>query len=206
MLASPLVIKQSARIRTGSARAMTALETPTAVRLSDPRQTAPGPSDAPRLHLRSPANVGEFVDGGWWPRSLDLSVELPPLLTAMWSARYDVFRIVYNLTAWDPAPRRLIVSGRRVKLGGFRLQDKASISLVDSGGRKRIDLVVVPPLTDPVVAGRALALAGLDGDPHRAAEILDRASTPAAAVNRSGCVDLLPWADWETDGGRVLTP
>jgi uncharacterized protein DUF5994 len=200
------VIKQSARIRTGSARAMTALENPTAVRHSDPPQTAPGPSDAPRLHLRSPANVGEFVDGGWWPRSLELSVELPPLLTAMWSAGYDVFRIVYNLTAWDPAPRRLTVSGRRVKLGGFRLQDKASISLVDSGGRKRIDLVVVPPQTDPVVAGRALALAGLDGDPHRAAEILAQASTRDAAVNRSGCVDLLPWADWETDGGRVLTP
>jgi hypothetical protein len=183
---------------------MTALETPTAVRHSDPPQAAPGPSDAPRLHLRSSANAGGFVDGGWWPRSPDLSVELPALLTAMWSAGYDVFRIVYNLTAWDPAPRRLIMSGRRVKLGGFRLQDKASISLVDSGGWKRIDLVVVPPQTDPVVAGRALALAGLDGDPHRAAEILDRANHPAGSINRSGCVDLLPWADWETDGGRVF--
>jgi hypothetical protein len=133
-------------------------------------------------------------------------VEVPPLLTAMWSAGYDVFRIVYNLTAWDPAPRRLTVSGRWVKLAGYRLQDKASISLVDSGGWKRIVLAVVPPQTDPVVARRALALAGFDGDPHRAAEILAQARTPAAAVNRSGCVDLLPWADWETDGGRVLTP
>jgi uncharacterized protein DUF5994 len=166
---------------------MTALEVSTALPLSHPAE-----SSGARLRLRSDANVGGFVDGGWWPRSLDLSVELPPLLTAMWSAGYDVFRIVYNLTAWDPAPRRLTASGRRVKLGGFRLQDKASISLVDSGGRKRIDLVVVPPQTDPVVAGRALALAGLDGDPHRAAEILAQASTPDAAVNRSGCVDLLP--------------
>jgi Family of unknown function (DUF5994) len=185
---------------------MTALETSPAVSLPDQPQTACEPSGGSRLHLRSPADVGRFVDGGWWPRSLDLSVELPPLLTAMWSAGYDVFRIVYNLTAWDPAPRRLTVSGRRVTLAGYRLQDKASISLVDSGGWKRIVLVVVPTQTDPVVARRALALAGLDGDPHRAAEILAQASTPAAAVNRSGCVDLLPWADWETDGGRVLAP
>jgi hypothetical protein len=185
---------------------MTALETSVTVALLDTPQTAPEPPDGPRLHLRSSANAGGFVDGGWWPRSLDLSEELPPLLTAMWSAGHDVFRIVYNLTAWDAAPRRLTVSGRRVKLGGFRLQDKASISLVDSGGRTRIDLVVVPPQTDPLVAGRALALAGLDGDPHRAAEILAAASTPAASINRSGCIDVLPWADWETDGGRVLAP
>jgi len=185
---------------------MTALETPTAVSLPDPPQMAPEPSDGPRLHLRSSDNVGGFVDGGWWPRSLDLSAELPPLLTAMWSAGCDVFRIMYNLTAWDPAPRRLTVSGRQVKLGGYRLQDKAAISLVDSGGWKRIDLVVVPPQTDPLVAGRVLALAGLDGDLHCAAEILAHASTPAASINRNGCVDLLPWADWETDGGRVLAP
>jgi hypothetical protein len=163
---------------------MTALEVSTALPLSHPAE-----SSGVRLRLRSDANVGGFVDGGWWPRSLDLSAELPPLLTAMWSAGYDVFRVVYNLTAWDPAPRRLTVSSRRVKLGGYRLQDKASISLVDSGGRKRIDLVVVPPQTDPVIAGRALALAGLDGDSHRAPEILASASTTAVSINRSGCVD-----------------
>jgi hypothetical protein len=179
---------------------MTALELPTALPLTNPAES----SDGLRLCLRSPENVGGFVDGGWWPRSGDLSLELPPLLTAMWSAGYDVFRVMYNLAAWDPAPRKLTVSGRRVRLGGFRLQDKASISLVDSGGWKRVELVVVPPQTESEVAGRALALAGLDGDPHRAAEILAHAGMPAAPINRTGCVDLLPWADWETDGGQVL--
>lgn len=184
---------------------MTALETSTALSLPDPPQTAPEPSDGLRLHLRSPANIGGFVDGGWWPHSPDLSMELPPLLTAMWSAGYDVFRIVYNLTAWDPVPpRKMTVAGRRVKLGGFRLQDKASISLVDPDGRRRIDLLVIPPQTDRLIAERALALAGHDGDQDRAGEILDRASKPAGSINRSTRTDLRPWADWETDGGRVL--
>jgi hypothetical protein len=163
---------------------MTALDTatalaPTALALAA-LAVPPESANELRLHLRSPNHVGGFVDGGWWPRSLDLTVELPPLLTAMWSDGYDVFRVMYNLTAWDPAPHSLSVSGRRVKLGGYRLQDKASISLVGDGGWKRVDLVVVPPHTDPVVAERALTLAGLDADPHRAAELLDPATEPMA--------------------------
>lgn len=186
---------------------MTALDTLTASPVPDLQQTpASSPSDRLRLRLRSPAHVGGFVDGGWWPHSRDLSVELPPLLAKMWSDGNDVFRVMYNLTAWDHAPRKLIVSGRLVKLGGFRTQDAASISLVDTGGWKRIDLVVIPPQTDPLVAERALALASLDTDPHRAGEILDRANRRPAGPIRSGCIDSLPWADWETDGGRVLAP
>ena len=157
------------------------------------------------MRLRSPAHVGGFVDGGWWPHSRDLTVELPPLLVAMWSGGYDVFRVMYNLMAWDLAPRKLIVSGRLVKLGGYRTQEAASISLVDGGGWKRIDVVVISPQTEHLIAERALALAGLDADRHRAGEVLDHANRgPAAPVRRNGCVDLLPWADWETDGGRVL--
>jgi hypothetical protein len=55
------------------------------------------------------------------------------------------------------------------------------ITLLDTSGWKRIDLVVVAPQTDPVTAERVLALAGLDGDLNRAGQILD-----------------------ETQGGRVL--
>jgi hypothetical protein len=50
------------------------------------------------------------------------------------------------------------------------------ISLVDTSGWQRVDLVMIPPETDPVLAGRALALAGLNGDLHRAGQILQQAS------------------------------
>ena len=166
------------------------------------------PNLAARLRLR-PCDLDAaegFVDGGWWPRSLDLRIELPPLLAEVWSAGYDVFRVSYNLTAWHPAPpRTLTVSGRLVKLGGYRTQHPASISLVDSSGWKRLDLMVIPPQTDPVFAERALALAGLAGDLHRPGDILEQASRrPAATISRTGCVDLLPPAEPDIDGGRIL--
>jgi hypothetical protein len=155
---------------------MTTLEAPTLSAMGPLQTTTPAPKGL-RLRLRDPRDDDGFVDGGWWPRSLDLRVELPPLLTQMWSAGYDVFRVSYNMTAWHPVPpRRLIVSGRLVKLGGYRTQDPASISLVDSSGWKRVELVVIAPQTDPVMAERALVLAGLHGDLHRPKEILEQAS------------------------------
>jgi hypothetical protein len=186
---------------------MTTLETllPSLSAVGQLQPTTPA-AEGLRLRLRDPGDGDGYVDGGWWPRSLDLRLELPPLLAEMWSAGYDVFRVSYDLTAWHPVPpRRLIVSSRLVKLGGYRTQDPASISLVDSSDWKRLDLVVIPPQTDPVIAKRALALAGLAGDLHRPGEILEQASRgPAAMISRIGCVDLLPAAEWETDGGRTV--
>jgi hypothetical protein len=157
-----------------------------------------------RLRRRDPRVVG-FVDGGWWPRSLDLGIELAPLLAEMFSAGYDIHRVTYNLARWDPAPRSVAVSGRLVKLGGYRTQNPALISLVDMSGWKRVDLLVILPDTHPRIAERALSLAGLDGDLHQAEQILELVKPAAAArISRTGCVDDLPGSGWETDGGRIL--
>jgi Family of unknown function (DUF5994) len=115
----------------------------------------PLPPNDPRLRLR--ANVGSgFVDGGWWPRSGDLSAELPPLLMAMWSAGHQVYRVTSDLASWQRPPRHTTVSGRRVKVDGYR-SDPATISLVDQSGWKRIDLVVIPAATDAQAAHRWLS-------------------------------------------------
>jgi hypothetical protein len=163
----------------------------------------PAPPDDLRLRLR--ANLGSgFVDGGWWPRSGDLNTELPPLLMAMWSAGHQVYRVTYDVASWERSPRRMTVSGRRVKVDGYRY-DTAKLSLVDLSGWSRIDLVVIPPATDAQVAHRALDLAGLDGDLHRAPEMLHRAASKLPTrVSRYGCLEPLPGADWETESGQVL--
>ena len=45
----------------------------------------------------------------------------------------------------------------------------------------------------------------LAGDLHRSGEILEQASRRlATTISRTGCVDLLPAAAWETDGGRTV--
>lgn len=74
----------------------------------------------------------------------------------------------------------MLILNRVVKLGGFRSQNPAEIGLVDISGWKLVILAVIPPGTDAVVAHRALAIAGRNGDAHRAGEILDMALTGAA--------------------------
>jgi hypothetical protein len=129
-----------------------------------------------RLRLRSQvpgSSTDRFVDGGWWPHGRDLTRELAPLLAAVEAAGYPpVHRVIYSLTAWNRPPRKLMVGGRLVRLGGFRSQDEGLLSLTDSSGWNRIDLVTVSPDAEPEVAERALTLAGQDNDQHRVGEIL----------------------------------
>jgi hypothetical protein len=123
-----------------------------------------------RLRMRERTGTGA-VDGAWWPRSLNLAVELRPLLERLWADGHDVYRVSYSLGAWDSDPRRLDIAARQVKLGGFRSLDSASLSLVDSSGWRRLTLLVVPG-ADSGAGERALAAGGQDGDPRTAAEIL----------------------------------
>ena len=186
---TPLAINNRPVGGLGSAHMMATLNT---VTRSSPGLSAPTLSpDGVRLRLR--ANLGSgFVDGGWWPQSRDLSTELPPLLIAIWSAGHQVYRVTYDLASWDRPPRRMTVTGHPVKIDGYR-SDTATLSLVDLSGWKRIDLVVIPPSTDAQVAHRALALAGLDGDLHRAQEILHRAASKRPTrISRDGCLEPPP--------------
>jgi hypothetical protein len=172
---------------------------------TQPARPGPGQPREQSLTLRDPADGGGYVDGGWWPRSLDLVAELPALLTAVEAAGYrEVRRVSFALSAWDgQPPRRSTMLNRVVKLGGFRSQNAAEIGLVDSSGWKRITLVVVPPESDPVVARRALDMAGLDGDQHRAREILDLAREVTAPANHSACVDELAAVGRDAPGCRL---
>ena len=144
--------------------------------------TAPSTALGVQFQRRSPGVAGGFVDGDWWFRSLELSIELPRLLAERYSAEYDVHR----------------VEGRRI-------QEATSIGLGDTSGWRHVCLVV-PPQTDPVITQRALTLAGLDGGMPHADEILERANRPISPpVIHTGEVDPQSLADWETDGGRVVT-
>ena len=122
-----------------------------------------------------------FIDGGWWPRSLDLAKELPPLIEQLFAAGFDITDVSYNVPAWPPAPHHLRVSRRWVCLHGDVTQDAASIQLIDSTGLKPVVVVVIPPGTGPLVAENALVLAGRDGDRHRPDQILPRAEMQTAA-------------------------
>ena len=98
------------------------------------------------------------VDGGWWPRSRDPDAELPSLVAGLESSLGPITRVALNLDAWDTAPRRVAVDGRRVRVGWFHHMDAHTIG-VTRASQDRMVLLVVPPQATTAAAGIAMAMA-----------------------------------------------
>jgi hypothetical protein len=105
-------------------------------------QRPQGLSRISRLRLKPTAPRSGFVDGAWWPRGDDLCAELPDLLTGLSVRLGHVERVLYRLSDWRPAPRKLYVGSGPVKLDGYERQPISTISLLGSGFR-RLDLLVL---------------------------------------------------------------
>jgi hypothetical protein len=111
------------------------------------------------------------VDGGWWPRSRDPDAELPGLIAGLDSSLGPITRLALNLDAWDSAPRRVAVDGRRVRVGWFRHMDAHTIG-VTRAAQARVALLVVPPQATPSAAQTAMAMAADAADSAGPADIL----------------------------------
>jgi hypothetical protein len=138
-----------------------------------------------RVSLRDDAGGGgSAFDGGWFPRSRDLAVELPELLAELDRRGVRVERFTYALDAWSALPpRKLAVPGRVVRTGGFRSMDPQVVCLTWAGGTRRADLLVVPPETDVVTGARALRLSTRRGLPRSPQMVLAAArATPLPQV------------------------
>ena len=118
------------------------------------------PSAPPGLRLQlDPTMAGTgAVDGGWWPRSRDPDAELPGLIAGLDASLGPITRVALNLDAWDSAPRRVAVDGRRVRVGWFRQMDAHTIGLTRAA-QDRVVLLVVPPQATPAAAQIAMAMA-----------------------------------------------
>jgi hypothetical protein len=139
--------------------------------------TAPHPPLRLRLKPKAPATG--YVDGAWWPRFRDLTVELPALAEVLAVRLGRIERVAHALSAWDTVPSRFEVDGYRVRLEGFTYQDQNIIHLTGAN-HGRISLLVVPSeMTDP--AGHdALMAAGRRGNTDRPDQILAATGVPAA--------------------------
>jgi hypothetical protein len=137
-----------------------------------------------RVSLRADAGTGgSAFDGAWFPRSRDLTVEVPELIAELDRRGVRIERFTYALDAWSPAPRKVVVQGRTVRTGGFRSMDPGIVCLTWDGGMKRADLLVVPPETDVLTGARALRLAVRRGLPRSPQMVLAAArSTPLPQV------------------------
>ncbi|MCV2490801.1 DUF5994 family protein [Geodermatophilus sp. YIM 151500] len=137
-----------------------------------------------RVSLRDDAGLGgEAFDGAWFPRTRDLSVEVPELIAELDRRGVRVERFTYALDAWRPAPRKVVVQGRVVRTGGFRSMDPLVVCLTWAGGNRRADLLVIPPETDVITGARALRLGLRRGLPRSPQMVLAAArSTPLPQV------------------------
>jgi hypothetical protein len=138
--------------------------------------TAPAPTPPPgppglRLQL-DPTMAGTgAVDGGWWPRSRDPDAELPGLIVGLGSSLGPITRVALNPDAWDTAPRRVAVDGRRVRVGWFRHMDAHTIG-VTRALQDRVALLVVPPQATTAAAEIAMAMAADAANSAGPADIL----------------------------------
>jgi hypothetical protein len=161
------------------------------------------PSRGLRLRLAPKAPPTGYVDGGWWPRSRDLTVELPALAHVLAIRLGRVTRVAFALEAWDHPPRQITVDGNTLRLEGFRSQDQYVVHLSGSDG-KRLSLLVVPPEADMGDAHDAMIMAARRGNTDRPVELLAVGGiVPDAAVPRLRLVSDDPQSRWDTDGGHA---
>ncbi|MFF5449129.1 DUF5994 family protein [Streptomyces sp. NPDC012888] len=130
-----------------------------------------------RLSLTPKTTLAGRLDGAWWPRSRDLTAELPALADALKGRWGRVTRVLVNPGHWPVVPHKVAVAGHVLHVGWFTEQDPDKIILLtDSTGR--CDLLVIPPETEPASAARLMTAAALPGSPLTAGALMsDEAMT-----------------------------
>lgn len=154
-----------------------------------------------RLKLKPKAPATGYVDGAWWPRTLDLSAELPALLVVLAVRLGPIRRVSYNLGTWEAAPRRLpIGDGPPVRLSGFNSQHPYTIDVIALDG-PTLTLLVVPPAANPAAAHRILMMASRRDNVDSIDELLMATAEPSPATG--DLPDALAVETWVTEGGPV---
>ncbi|WP_282695438.1 DUF5994 family protein [Streptomyces sp. CC208A] len=137
--------------------------------LPDAVHKAVGPGTA-LLRLETTRSRQGVLDGAWWPRSRNVELEVPPLVTVLTEHLGPITRVGLDASAWNDIPPRLLVDGRVVHLDSFPVADDTV--LITRGDHDHFALMVVPPDTTPEAARAAMARAVHADNVTRAAEIL----------------------------------
>ena len=138
-----------------------------------------------RLQLKSHAPASAYLDGAWWPRSLELAAELPASVDALSDRLGELAVVAYHRNAWTQAPPQMQIDGGTVQLQGCTSDGPATVMLIGHDGR-RVTLRVSSPQTTETVARQGLDAASKDlGDippaDNRAEQVVARSVTEVAA-------------------------
>ena len=146
-----------------------------------PLPVGPQADTPPRLAL-TPAGPWSRLDGAWWPRSDDLSAELPSLIAELDRAWGRITRVSVHGLAWSSLRHDLLVGPHSVHVSWYDSTQAAHAIRLFSYRIGSWELLVVPPATDPRHAALLMAAAARPGN-HQAAETLladgpERADVP----------------------------
>ncbi|MEE1753529.1 DUF5994 family protein [Streptomyces sp. SP18CS02] len=145
-------------------------DTPTPAKLlPDEIHRAVKPGTALLRLATTPVREG-VLDGAWWPRSRDITAELPALIQVLTGHLGPVTRVGLDTAAWEKVPTRVVVDDRVVHLDSFPVGD--GTVLITRGDKDHFALLVVPPDTTPDAARDAMARAVRADNVTQAAEIL----------------------------------
>lgn len=122
------------------------------------------------LRLETTGNRQGVLDGAWWPRSRDITRELPSLIAALTEHLGPVQRVGLDESAWERLPTRLVIDDRVVHIDASRLGDDTA--LITCGHRDLFSLLVVPPQAEPEAARIAMARAVVADNVTSAEQIL----------------------------------
>lgn len=158
------------------------------------------PSPPARLSL-TPGTAPGLLDGAWWPRSRDLSRELPALAERLDHSWGRVTRVTVNPSFWPVIPRKVPVTGHTVHVGWFAKEQDPHKLLLFSCTADRLDLLIIPPETDPAAAARLLSAATVPGSLLTASRLMEDERTADDAAESRNREE-----EWETDGGTAPPP
>jgi len=152
---------------------------------------------SPRSRRSPQAPRPGVVDGAWWPRTTDLVAEIACLEALLGRRAGNVERIMYNIDAWDPAPKRTVIEGRSVRLDGYRHLPTHMLCVLGLDGT-RLVLLVIPAGTEAAAAQALLTAAARPGSEFTADELV-ASGTRRNLENIHNRVALCRWDD---EGGH----
>ncbi len=149
--------------------------------MSTPTDPTPPPQPTPpqlaeidgALRLRMTDSPGrDVLDGGWWPRSRDLAVELADLADHFPASLGRITGVVVSPPDWDARIRSVPSNAGDVTVESVARDDTHLIELATTT-QPRLRVLVVPPDFTDDQGEEALLAAATPGNAHPAIELLD---------------------------------
>jgi uncharacterized protein DUF5994 len=95
-----------------------------------------------RLRLSDPDRPHP-LDGGWWPQSRNLGVEMADLVNGFPADRARIVRALYSPPDWEDAPKRVTTARGYIETAAFP-REFSPVMILTTSDRQKLCLLVIP--------------------------------------------------------------